>query len=169
MKRNSKIVLCCVLVAAIVVAGYVNFKMNNEGAYEVFNNETEETADAENTENTDTADVFAQYRTDREDTRTQEVAYLDSVINSGEVDEQVVTEAMNQKIAITQAMETELILEGLIKGSGYNDAIVTCGDETVSVVLAENSITDEQAVQILEIVKSETGKSAQNIKIIPQG
>ena len=171
MKRNSKIILCCVLVAAIVIAGYVNFKVNNEGAYEAFNEnaQTEESVQEAEAANIDVAQVFSQYRSEREDTRNQEVAYLDSVINSGEVDEQIAKEAMNQKIALTQAMETELILEGLIKSSGHSDAIVTCGNENISVVLADKSISDEQAVRILEIIKSETGKTAQNIKIIPQG
>ena len=171
MKQSTKIILSCVLIAAVITAGYINFKINNEGAFDqaeaeiVAEGEMAETLSDEQT----SAVFFSEYKTERENTRAQDIEYLDSIINSGEVSEEVLAEAMSQKVAITTAMETEITIEGLLKGCGYSDAVVTCGDETVNVVVAEKTLSDEQAMQILEIVKSESGKTAQNIKIIPQG
>ena len=172
MKNSSKIALICILIAAIVVTGYINFKINNDGAADVADAGADAAAEGEMTETVETQDVsavFAQFRTDKEATRAKEIEYLDSVINSGEADEATVNEAMSQKVAITTYMEQETNIEGLLKSSGYQDAVVTIASDSVNVVVSEEALTDDQAVQILEIVKTTTGQSAQNIKIIPQG
>ena len=170
MKSSSKIALICILIAAIVVTGYINYKINNDDIGDVA--DADAVAEGEMTETVTTEDlsaVFAQFRTDKETTRTKEIEYLDSVINSGEADEATVNEAMSQKVAITTFMEQETNIEGLLKSSGYNDAVVTISSDAVNVVVSEEALTEDQAVQILEIVKTTTGQPAQNIKIIPQG
>ena len=171
MNKKSKITLCCALVAAIVITGYANYKMNEKNDTTIGSNtEGEVVEETSNTEDINTSQVFfTEFKTEKEETRNKEIEYLDSIINSGEADETVTTQAMNQKMEITKAMETELLLEGLIKGSGYNDAVVTYSEGAINVVIANSSLTDEQALQIMEIVKNETGESPQNIKIIPQG
>jgi len=172
MKSSSKIALVCILIAAIVVTGYINYRINNNGTNvaqtgaspSVSPGEMAETVDSQ-----DTAAVFAQFRSDKENTRKQEVDYLDSVINSGEADQDTVKQAMAQKVALTDAMEQETVVEGLLKSTGYWDAVCTISNNTVNVVVAAQTLSDDQAVKILEIVKNETGQPAQNIKIIPQG
>jgi stage III sporulation protein AH len=171
MKNSSKIALICILIAAIVVTGYINYKINNDSIGDTAD-AMDAAAEGEMTEDVDTKDVaavFAQFRTDKEATRTKEIEYLDSVINSGEADEATVNEAMSQKVAITSYMEQETNIEGLLKSSGYNDAVVTISSDSVNVVVSEEALSEDQAVQILEIVKTTTGQPAQNIKIIPQG
>lgn len=172
MKNSSKIALICILIAAIVVTGYINYKINSDDIGDVADAAGDTVAEGEMTEDVQSQDVtavFAQFRTDKETTRTKEIEYLDSVINSGEADEATVNEAMSQKVAITTFMEQETNIEGLLKSSGYKDAVVTISGDAVNVVVSEEALTDDQAVQILEIVKTTTGQPAQNIKIIPQG
>jgi stage III sporulation protein AH len=169
MKTSSKIALICILIAAIVVTGYINYKINND---DLNITEGETVAEGEMAEEVDTRDVaavFAQFRTDKEETRNKEIEYLDSIINSGEADQEVLNEAMSQKVALTSFMEQETNIEGLLKSAGYSDAVVTISENSVNVVVAETALSDDQAIQILEIARDETGQSAQNIKIIPQG
>jgi stage III sporulation protein AH len=169
MKTSSKIALICILIAAIVVTGYINYKINNEGTDVAEGDTAAEGEMAEEVESRDVAAVFAAFRTDKEETRAKEIEYLDSIINSGEADQEVINEAMSQKVALTTFMEQETNIEGLLKSAGYKDAVVTVSEDSVNVVVAEAALSDEQAVQILEIARDETGQSAQNIKIIPQG
>jgi stage III sporulation protein AH len=65
-------------------------------------------------------------------------------------------------------MENELTIEGLLTASGFDDAIVTVQTGSVNVVIKAKEITKEEAAKILDIVRQETGESAQNIKVMLQ-
>lgn len=170
MKSSSKIVLVCILIAAIVVTGYINYRINNGGMDDQAALASVPPGEmAEQVSSQDATAAFAQFRTDKKQSREQEVAYLDSVINNKQADADVVKQAMTQKVALTTVMEQETIVEGLLKSSGYADAVCSITNNQVSVVVAAKTLSDDQAVKILEIVKNQTGISPQNIKIMPQG
>jgi stage III sporulation protein AH len=112
---------------------------------------------------------FASFREQRESTRDKEIEYLDSIINDKNADAESKKDAQDQKIEITRQMEQELTVEGLIRAKGFSDAVVTIHSGSVNVVVKAESLTNAQAAQILDIVRRETGESAENIKIIPNG
>ena len=64
-------------------------------------------------------------------------------------------------------METELVLEGLIKAKGFKDCVVTMSTENVNVVVMDEELTLEESAQILDIIVSETDYTAPNVVIIP--
>ena len=64
-------------------------------------------------------------------------------------------------------METELAIENLIKAKGFNDAIVIIHKDNVNVIIDKAELVPEE-VAILDIVKRETEKDIDNIKIIPK-
>lgn len=169
MKSSSKIVLVCILIAAIVVTGYINYRINNPDDQMQAKASASPGEMAEEVDSQDTTAVFAQFRTDKQSTRKQEVDYLDSIINNKSADADAVKQAMSQKVALTTAMEQETIVEGLLKSSGYADAVCSISNNQVNVVVAAKTLSDDQAVKILEIVKNQTGSAPQNIKIMPQG
>jgi stage III sporulation protein AH len=57
-------------------------------------------------------------------------------------------------------------LEGLLKARGFEDAIVSSRPGSVSVMIKGESITEAEAVQIMELAMRETGDDARNIKIM---
>ena len=65
MKQSTKIILSCVLIAEVITAGYINFKVNNEGAFDqaeaeiVAEGEMAETLSDEQT----SAVFFSEYKT----------------------------------------------------------------------------------------------------------
>ena len=63
--------------------------------------------------------------------------------------------------------ETEMRVEALVKAKGFEDAIVTMSDEGVNVVVGAGEVTDQQRMQIYDIIQSETEFSAGDVKIIP--
>ena len=53
---------------------------------------------------------------------------------------------------ITDTMEKELTIEGLLKAKGFNDSIVIFNQDYVSVIVEKDELAPEVA-QILDIVK----------------
>ncbi|MDD4839807.1 MAG: SpoIIIAH-like family protein [Clostridia bacterium] len=157
MKINKKKVLVLVAMVLLLVAtGVLNWALNN-------NLLTDREVSGEATIET----FFSAYRTDRSATREEEFLYLDAILASENSSETAKTAAETQKIEITQRMENELVLEGLVKAKGFPDAVVTMTSSNVNVVVNTAELTPEQAAQIYDIITSETSYTASNVRIIP--
>ncbi len=158
LKANrKKIIVVFSMVALLIGTGCLNYFLNVK---------TTDSDDAPDN-NVVTPTFFETYRTDRESTRDQEIAYLDEIISSGTSTETAVQDAENQKLNITSSMEKELVLEGLIKAKGFGDCIVTMSTENVNIVVKDDELTLEEAAQILNIVETETSFTAPDVVIIP--
>ena len=107
---------------------------------------------------------FASYREERDNVRTQELAYLDAIVAQG-ADAETLSDAQRSKLDLVNAMETELTVENLVRAKGFTDVIVSIHQGNVNVVVGADTLSDEQVAQILDIVLRETGKSAENVKI----
>ncbi|MBQ9988682.1 MAG: SpoIIIAH-like family protein [Clostridia bacterium] len=124
---------------------------------------------AEEQEN-ETAQTFYQsFRTDRSAARAEEIAYLDTIITGEKTDPTTKKDAEQQKLALISAIETEANIEGLVKALGYKECVVTVKPGSVNVVLDnEKELTEANAAQIFEIVRTEAGEKSENVKIILQ-
>ena len=152
--KKSKIF---VLVGMIALLGVLNIYLNKSA----------EKANAGTGENLVSSDFFATYRTDRTETRNQTIMYLDAIIANESSSAEAVAQAESDKLALTAAMDTELVLEGLIKAAGFEDAVVTSSTENINIIIKSPSLTSEQVAKVLEIVTAETGKGASSVRIIP--
>lgn len=156
MKANKKKIIVLVsMIALLVATGCLNYFLNVRKA------------DVDQPVDQTTPTFFATYRNDREVTRQQEIAYLDEMIASETSSAETIAEAEAQKLAICQAMETELVLEGLIKAKGFEDCVVTISTENVNVVVKDAELTVGDAAQILNIVVTETTFTAPDVVVIP--
>lgn len=165
LHRNKLLLGCLVLV--VLAAGYANIKLTNNSDANSEVNANAEGVVADGTTET-SEDYFAVFRTERETVREQEINYIDAIVSSTETDADTKKEAQDQKLSLVTCMEQELTTEGLIKSKLSMDAVVTVKDGSVSVVVGKKSLTDSEVAQIADIVKEQTGQSAQNIKIMPQ-
>ena len=157
------------LVVALCITGVINHRLNvlTGQVQPVALVDESDNANADSDESTTT--FFNDYRTERTTTREQEMNYLNEIIEHEKTDAETLKEANEQKAALTQAMEQELIIEGLVKAQGFNDCVVTISAHSVNVVVDnEAELTPAQTAQILEIVRTETQQSAENVKIIPK-
>lgn len=116
---------------------------------------------------TTTSNSTTTFKQDRDASRTKELQYLNEIISNTSTDAETLKDAQEQKLAIVDAMEKEVTIQGLLETKGYNEPTVTIHTGSINVLLTEKSITSQQAAQILDIVQRETSESAQNIKIIP--
>lgn len=154
LKKKTKIFILIAMVLLLGVTGYLNVALNN--------NATTPTSGA-----ITTANYFDTYRTDRQSTRDQELLYYDSIISSESSSSEAIANAEAKKLEIVNAMESELVMEGLIKAKGFEDVIVTNSASNVNVIVKGTNLESSQIAQIVEIVKQQTSKSIDNIKIIP--
>ena len=174
---NQRTLIMCAMLAVLVVTGAVSIQYTRRAeqtaqedttARETAQSQTQ--SDAQPTEEAaETGSFFTDYRSERNSVRAQEVAYLDSIIQNTATKQETLDEAQARKLELTDMMEKEVTVEGLLRAKGFSQAIVTLSPESVNVVVADSSVTSQQAAQILQIVQNETGQPAQNVKIIPAG
>ncbi|MEG1525175.1 MAG: SpoIIIAH-like family protein [Clostridia bacterium] len=107
---------------------------------------------------------FDSFRKERDTTREQEIAYIDTIIEQG-ADAETMADAQKQKLSIVEGMEKEMTIESLLKAKGFKEAAVTLHEGAVNVILSAEALSDEQVAQVLDIIVRETGERTENIKI----
>lgn len=109
---------------------------------------------------------FVEYRLSRDKLRASLVDRLDEIVNNDNTGADTRTDAQKEIIKLGSISEKELQIEGLIKGKGYEDALVFLTDKDIKVVVSSAEFGEQDMVKILDIVKSETEYSMENIKIM---
>lgn len=153
MSNKKKIIIICSMVVLLIAAGYLNVILNK-------NSNPDPSPSA-------TVSFFDEYRADRDTARAEEFSYLDAIIVSASSTDDAIASAENMRLDLVDAMETELVLEGLIKAKGFEDAVVTMSSENVNVIVCDSELVSEEVAQILSIIVSETGTSPANVVIVP--
>lgn len=157
MSKRKKIIILSVMVALLLVTGYVNVALNSS----LSSKATTTVA------STTTANFYASYRTERESTRTQEIQFYDSIIASTSSTDEAKEEAQANKLALINQMERELITEGIIVGKGFQDAIVSSSSANVNVFIKTAELTPSEVAQITSVVTEQLGVEIDKIIIIP--
>ena len=154
LKKRTKIIILVAMVLLLGVTGYLNIALNNNATTPTTGTVTQ-------------MNYFDTYRQDRQTTRDQELLYYDAIINSEDSTAEAKANAEAMKLEIVDQMESELVMEGLIKAKGFEDAIVTNSANNINVIVKCASLESSQVAQIVSIVQEQTQKSIDNIKIIP--
>ena len=113
-------------------------------------------------------DYFASSRLSREQARDEAVSTLKELSESEQADQTAKDEAAAQISALAEDSVAEANIESMIRAKGYEDAVVMIGDESVNVVVAppEGGLQATDVTVIKDIVVSETGMTAGQIKIV---
>ena len=157
LSKKKKIIILSAMVALLLVTGYVNVALNSSLSSSV----------TETNASTTTASFYATYRTEREATRTQEIQFYDSIIASASSSDSAKEEAEANKLALITQMEKELVTEGIIRGKGFDDAIVTTSSSNVNVFVKSAELTSVEVAQITSIVTEQLKVEIDKIIIIP--
>lgn len=99
---------------------------------------------------------------------SKEVTHINSIVDNQNSDADVVKKVQLQLLELTTNMEAELVIENLIKAKGIKDAIVIIHRDNVNVIVDKTELVPEEVAMILDIVKRESNKETNNIKIIPK-
>lgn len=152
--RAKKVIILGCFCVLLLVTGGVNIYLNNIASEE---------ANAANAQTS--ANFFTNYRTDRQDTRNQEILYLDAIIASEATSAEAKANAEAERLALVTNMETIMTIENLIKAKGFEDVIVSASSGSINVIVETAGLTNAEVAQIVDVVKNNSNYSIDNIKI----
>lgn len=155
MSKGKKIALIVTMAVVLVAAAVLNVTLLAGG-----NSQQEDTVQT---------GFFATSRADRMATRNYEIAELNAILAmDGEEYAEARQNALEQKQNIVNAMETELLLETLLKAQGYADVLVTvnAAADNVSVIVDKDELTREDTVRIYNVVATEASVTPEYVKIL---
>lgn len=158
MSKGKKIALIVSMVAVLVVAAVLNVTL--------LTNQSNRPASGDNVVQTS---FFNTSRTDRQTTRNYEIAELNQILAmEGDEYAEARQNALAKKQSIVDAMETEMLLETLLKAQGYDDVLVTvnASSDNVSVIVDKDELTRQDTVKIYNIIATEAAISPDYVKIL---
>ena len=167
MSKKKKIIILSVMVALLLITGVVNVVLNNNLSSSG-SKTTGGTNNSTSTEVSASAQTFyTMYRTERENTRKQELQFYEAIMASTTASDNAKQEAEDNKLALIAQMEKELVTEGIIIGKGFSDAIVTQSSANVNVFVKSAQLNTSEVAMITDVIKEQLGVSIDKIVIIP--
>ena len=160
MSNKKKIIIICSMVVLLVAAAYLNVFISQKTSQTV-SGTIDDASSA-------TVSFFTSYRTARDSSRQESFLYYDSIIGSETASAAAIASAESKREELVTFAENELVLEGLIKAKGFEDAVVTISTANVNVIVKKDGEMDaDDAAQILSIITEETGVTASKVIITP--
>lgn len=111
-------------------------------------------------------DYFTTVKTQREDTRKNQLEMLEETLNDATLSDDVKKEAVSRKSEITAQMENESAIETLLTAKGFDKVVAVMSDSGVNIVVKKEKLSDAETLQIQDAVMSQTGITLENIKIV---
>ena len=183
-KRNA-VVLAIVLFVGVAV--YLNWSYNNQltgegsgtdgsdgkvlGQTTLVNGVDEEqdgeTAEGQTEEETGSG-YFASARLNRQQARDSALELLQEAAADEKADQKVVDEANASIQTMADDTLSEAQVENLVTAKGYGDCVCFIWEDGVNLVVSstDQGLSETDIAKIVEIVREETGLSADQIKII---
>ena len=156
LSKKKKVFIIAGFCLLLVLTGVLNIVLNNKIATDANSNNT-----------VTTGNFFSTYRTDRTNTRNEEILYLDAIIASSSASAESKTAAETKKAELIALMDTELALEGLIKAKGFEDVVVSTSTSNINVIVKIAELNEAEVAQIVDVIQGQTDYTLDNIKIFP--
>ncbi len=172
---NKKHIILTCLTLILGISVYVNYALtNNDGIKpteviqgidvdEVYG----ETKYVNGTEYSEYSsdDYFAQARLDKMTSRDEAIETLKMILGGGDVTDEEIATYTESALTLSTLIESESVIENLIKAAGYEDCIVYLDGDNASIVVKSDGLTASQAASIKDILLSEVSVLAENIRI----
>ena len=160
MTKKKKIIVLSVMIGLLVLTGYINVMLNNSLSSTTKSPTSTQTSAGSQS-------FYTTYKTERESTRQQELQFYEAIIASSTSSEEAKGEAEQNKLALINQMEKELVVEGIIVGKGFDDAIVTQSSANVNVFIKSPELNSGEVAIITDVVREQLGVDIDKIIIIP--
>ena len=159
MTKKKKIIILSVMIGLLVLTGYINVALNNSLSSTTKTTTTQTSATAQS--------FYTTYKTERDTTRKQELQFYEAIIASSTSSQDAKQEAEKNKLDLINQMEKELVVEGIIVGKGFDDAIVTHSSANVNVFIKSPELNSSEVAIITDVVREQLGVEIDKIIIIP--
>lgn len=156
MSKKKKIIILSCMVLLLAVTAVFNFVLSGSSK----TNDDDPIA---------TAAYFSQYKTERSQSRAEQLVQLNEIIAADNENADAKNEALNLKLKLTEIIESELLVETLIEARGYEDAVVSIGltSDNVNVMVKDSDFTQDDAVVIYTILSEELKVDPSKVTIVP--
>ena len=155
-----RIIICIAGAAALGIAACIGIALGKADAPKSIANNPAVAA-------VESTDEIEKFRTERQQLRQMQLSQLNEIIFSEDSEAEIVAMAQRRQLELMSWSEQETTLEGALALRGFKDALVTVHTDSVNVMIRAETITQQEASVILELVMRETGISGGNVKIIP--
>mgnify|MGYP000858288286 FL=1 len=112
------------------------------------------------------SNYYIEQRLSRDKLRANLIDRLNEIVNNDNTSDEMRNEAQKKIMDIGEVSQKELLIEGLVKAKGYDDVLVFLTEENARIVVSADELTEQDIAKILEVVITETGLDASNIKIM---
>ncbi|MDD4350724.1 MAG: SpoIIIAH-like family protein [Clostridia bacterium] len=154
MSKKKKVIILTVMIALLLVTGFINVALNNNLAVTTSNTTSNES-------------FYTVYRTKRETTRIQEIQFYESILTSVTATSEAKQDAEASKYKLIQQMESELVVEGIIRGKGFTDAVIAISDTNINVFVKAATLEKSEVAQITKVVTEQLGVEIDKVIITP--
>lgn len=151
--KAKKVIILSVFCLLLLVTGGVNIYLNSNATKQA--NANVQTS----------ANFFNNYRTDRKETRNQEILYLEAIIASETTSAEAKANAEAERLKLITNMDSIMTIENLIRSKGFGEVIVSATSNTINVIVETKGLTNSEVAQILDVVKNNSDYSIDSIKI----
>ena len=111
-------------------------------------------------------DYFTQAKLSRENTHNDAMKELEEIINNSELDDSTKAAAVSKAAELAETMKNETNIENLIKAKGFDDVLVTVGENQTTVVIKSDGLSANEVAIIKDVIVSQLGIPASSVKII---
>jgi len=108
---------------------------------------------------------FVEYRLERDRIRSQQIDLLRGIVNNKNSADEISQEAQRRLLGISQAIDTEMKLENLIRAENFKDSVVFVEDKSVTIIIQAPILTEPDREKLTEITEKITGLDAENISV----
>ena len=102
----------------------------------------------------------------REKSRDEALQTLQVVVDSSDALPDTRSKALSEIMQIASDIEVEATVEEMIKAKGFEDCVAIISGDNINVIVKSDGLLTSEVAQITDIVKGETGYSAENIRIV---
>ena len=187
VKKNQVIITA--LAIMIAVAGYINYAGNvsdiisvsSKSGSKVVNTSTDDTIFTEEEPDDESLEepgsviltsgqgvsssVISEAKLNREQIRAKNTENLTNIVNDTAIDKASKTEAINELAKIAEYSEKEAAPELLLESKGFNDVVASVAEDSVDIVINQQTLENSQKAQIEDIAKRKTGVTSDKITI----
>lgn len=179
VKKNQVIITA--LAIMIAVAGYINYAGNisdiisvsSKSGSKVVNTSTDDTIFTEEEPGSViltsgqgvSSSVISEAKLNREQIRAKNTENLTNIVNDTAIDKASKTEAINELAKIAEYSEKEAAIELLLEAKGFNDVVASVAEDSVDIVINQQTLENSQKAQIEDIAKRKTGVTSDKITI----
>lgn len=109
--------------------------------------------------------IYYSLKLTREQTRAENKEMLTEIINNANATETQKNDAINSIMEIAEISEKENAAETLLSAKGFSESLVSMDGNQVDVVINQANLTEQEIIQIEDIVKRKTEVAVENIVI----